>query len=51
MGNLLKSLESIRRFRASQFDMIKAGLKAEGDAFSVNMVYLKAGTPSPTVSQ
>ncbi|KAI9085043.1 hypothetical protein K1719_033035 [Acacia pycnantha] len=46
--NLLKSLESIRRFRASQFNMIKAGLKAEGDVCSVNMVYLKAGTPSPT---
>ncbi|KAK4261891.1 hypothetical protein QN277_004827 [Acacia crassicarpa] len=46
--NLLKSLESIRSFRSSQFDMIKAGLKAEGDVCSVNMVYLKAGTPSPT---
>ncbi|KAK7308341.1 hypothetical protein VNO77_41943 [Canavalia gladiata] len=48
MENLLKSIESVRRFRASQFDLIKAGLKAEGDAVSVNMVFLKAGTPSPT---
>ncbi|ESW25016.1 hypothetical protein PHAVU_003G001200 [Phaseolus vulgaris] len=48
MENLLKSIESIRRFRASQLDLIKAGLKAEGDVVSVNMVFLKAGTPSPT---
>ncbi|KAI9085056.1 hypothetical protein K1719_033048 [Acacia pycnantha] len=46
--NLMKSLETIRRFRASQFDMIKAGLKKEGEVVSVNMVYSKAGTPSPT---
>lgn len=51
MENLLKSIESIRRFRASQFDLIKAGLKAEGDVVSINMAFLKAGTPSPTVSQ
>lgn len=50
MENLLKSVEIVRRFRASQFDMIKAGLKAEGEAVSVNMAYLKAGTPSPNVS-
>jgi hypothetical protein len=46
----LKSVESIRRFRASQFDLVKAGLKAEGEVFSVNTVFVKAGTPSPTVS-
>lgn len=50
MENLLKSIESVRRFRASQFDLLKAGLKAEGEVISVNMVFLKAGTPSPTVS-
>lgn len=50
MENLLMSIESIRRFRASQFDMVKAGLKAEGEVISVNMVYLKAGTQTPTVS-
>ncbi|GMH02891.1 hypothetical protein Nepgr_004730 [Nepenthes gracilis] len=48
MENLLKSIENIRRFRASQFDMVKAGLRVEGDVISVNMVFLKAGTPSPT---
>ncbi|KAL2339360.1 hypothetical protein Fmac_007300 [Flemingia macrophylla] len=48
MENLFKSIESITRFRASQLDLIKAGLKAEGDVVSVNMVFLKAGTPSPT---
>ncbi|XP_028787393.1 aminoacylase-1-like [Neltuma alba] len=46
--NMMKSLESIRRFRASQFDMIKAGLMAEGEVISVNMAYSTAGTPSPT---
>ncbi|KAL8463126.1 hypothetical protein ACS0TY_033958 [Phlomoides rotata] len=35
------------RFRASQFDLIKSGHKAEGEVISVNMVFLKAGTPSP----
>jgi len=51
MENLLKSIESIQRYRASQFDLIKAGLKADGDVVSINMAFLKAGTPSPTVSQ
>ncbi|KAF4363918.1 hypothetical protein G4B88_004218 [Cannabis sativa] len=46
--NLMKSVESIRRFRDSQFDMLKAGLKTDSDVISVNMVFLKAGTPSPT---
>lgn len=50
LENLLKSIESVRRFRASQFDLVKAGLKAEGEVISVNMAFLKAGTPSPTVS-
>ncbi|KAL5705961.1 N-acyl-aliphatic-L-amino acid amidohydrolase [Ranunculus cassubicifolius] len=48
MENLLKSIESIRRFRAAQFDLVKAGLKADGEVISVNMAFLKAGTPSPT---
>ncbi|KAJ7954623.1 aminoacylase-1 [Quillaja saponaria] len=48
MENLLKSIETIRRFRASQFDLVKAGLRADGEVVSVNMVFLKAGTPSPT---
>lgn len=49
MENLLKSIESIRRFRASQFDLVKSGARAEGEVISVNMVFLKAGAPSPTV--
>ncbi|XP_055815417.1 uncharacterized protein LOC129885239 [Solanum dulcamara] len=48
MENLLKSIETIRRFRAAQFDLVKAGQKAEGEVISVNMVFLKAGTPSPS---
>ncbi|XP_050871983.1 uncharacterized protein LOC127074689 [Lathyrus oleraceus] len=49
MENLLKSIEIIRRYRASQFDLIKAGLKADGEVISINMAFLKAGTPSPTI--
>lgn len=48
MENLLKSVEVIRRFRTAQFDLVKAGAKAEGDVVSINFVYLKAGTPTPT---
>ncbi|AES60014.1 putative N-acyl-aliphatic-L-amino acid amidohydrolase [Medicago truncatula] len=48
MENLWKSIENIQRYRASQFDLIKAGLKADGDVVSINMAFLKAGTPSPT---
>ncbi|XP_071700533.1 uncharacterized protein [Rutidosis leptorrhynchoides] len=48
LENLFKSIESVRRFRDSQFDLVKAGLKAEGEVVSVNMAFLKAGTPSPT---
>ncbi|KAI5410670.1 hypothetical protein KIW84_055984, partial [Lathyrus oleraceus] len=48
MENLLTSIEIIRRYRASQFDLIKAGLKADGEVISINMAFLKAGTPSPT---
>ncbi|CAH2059265.1 unnamed protein product, partial [Thlaspi arvense] len=45
--NLTKSIESMMMFRASQFDQLKAGLKPDGGVISVNMVFLKAGTPSP----
>ncbi|KAJ4914422.1 Peptidase M20/M25/M40 family protein [Raphanus sativus] len=48
LENLLKSIENILRFRASQFDLLKAGGTAEGHVVSVNMAFLKAGTPSPT---
>ncbi|KAM7482823.1 hypothetical protein LguiB_007406 [Lonicera macranthoides] len=42
--NLMKSFDSVRRFRAAQFDLVKA----EGEVFSVNMAFWKAGTPSPS---
>lgn len=48
--NLLKSVESITRFRDSQFDLMKQGLRGEGDIISINMAYIKAGTPVPNVS-
>ncbi|KAG2579879.1 hypothetical protein PVAP13_6NG312600 [Panicum virgatum] len=48
MENLIKSMEAIRRFRTSQFNLVKSGEKAEGDVVSVNFAYLKAGTPTPT---
>ncbi|PON75218.1 N-acyl-L-amino-acid amidohydrolase [Parasponia andersonii] len=51
MENLMISVESIRRFRASQFELVKAGLKANSEVISVNMVFIKAGTPSPTPSE
>lgn len=47
--NLEKSIETISRFRASQFDLLKTGVKAEGDIVSVNTVFLKAGSPTSTV--
>lgn len=47
--NLLKSLESISKYREEQFNLVKQGLKAEGEVTSINCVYLKAGTPTPTV--
>ncbi|KAM7479523.1 hypothetical protein LguiA_027736 [Lonicera macranthoides] len=43
MENLMKSFDSVRRFRAAQFDLVKD----EGEVFSVNMAFWKAGTPSP----
>lgn len=49
MENLMRSLESVRRFRKSQFDLVKTGERAEGEVVSVNVVYLKGGTPTPTV--
>ncbi|KAL5199400.1 hypothetical protein ABZP36_020603 [Zizania latifolia] len=48
MENLMKSVEAIRRFRTSQFNLVKSGAMAEGDVVSVNFAYLKAGTPTPT---
>ena len=50
MENLMKSVELISRFRESQFDFVKAGKAAYSEVISVNPVYLKAGTPTTTVS-
>ncbi|KAG0583273.1 hypothetical protein M758_3G124100 [Ceratodon purpureus] len=46
--NLLKSLDSISKYRAEQFSLVKKGLRAEGEVTSINGVFLKAGTPTPT---
>ncbi|MCO5611710.1 hypothetical protein L7F22_065968 [Adiantum nelumboides] len=43
LENLMKSLEAIKMFRTSQFDLVKAGLAKEGEVVSINAVYLKAG--------
>ncbi|PKU77138.1 amidohydrolase [Dendrobium catenatum] len=48
--NLMECVEAIVRFRDSQFDLVKAGIRAGSEVISVNPVYLKAGTPTPTVS-
>ncbi|KAJ7290860.1 hypothetical protein O6H91_21G044000 [Diphasiastrum complanatum] len=46
--NLLKSIEAITNFRTSEFDKIKFGKATLADVVSVNPVFLKAGTPTPT---
>lgn len=48
--NLMECVEAVARFRESQFDQVKAGLRTASEVISVNPVYLKAGTPTPTVS-
>uniref|UniRef100_A0A1D1Y3R9 N-acyl-aliphatic-L-amino acid amidohydrolase n=1 Tax=Anthurium amnicola TaxID=1678845 RepID=A0A1D1Y3R9_9ARAE len=48
MENLMETVEAVARFRDTQFDLVKAGLKAASEVISVNPVYMKAGTPSPT---
>lgn len=48
MENLMYCVEAIARFRESQFDQVKAGNRAASEVISVNAVYMKAGTPSPT---
>ncbi|KAF8405739.1 hypothetical protein HHK36_007816 [Tetracentron sinense] len=48
MENLMKSVEVMTRFRENQFDVVKAGLAAPSEVISVNPVYVKAGTPSPS---
>ncbi|KAI3952688.1 hypothetical protein MKX01_013650 [Papaver californicum] len=48
MENLMKSVEVMTRYREGQFDLVKAGLAMNSEVVSVNPVYMKAGTPSPT---
>lgn len=48
MENLMDCVEAVARFRESQFDQVKAGIKAVSEVISVNPVYVKAGAPSPT---
>ncbi|KAK9667063.1 hypothetical protein RND81_14G229900 [Saponaria officinalis] len=45
--NLWKSIEIIKQYRATQFDLLKAGLKTPGEVVSVNVVFLKAGIETP----
>jgi aminoacylase len=47
--NLMKSLEAMMKFRAAQFDNVKAGLNEEAEVTSINVAYLKAGQETPTV--
>lgn len=46
----MKSVEVMTRFRAAQFDVIKAGKAAISEVISVNPVYLKSGIASGDVS-
>ncbi|CAN6447164.1 unnamed protein product [Victoria cruziana] len=48
MENLIQSMEVIARFRGYQFDMVKAGFLPKSEVISVNPVYVRAGTPTPT---
>ncbi|OVA10607.1 Peptidase M20 [Macleaya cordata] len=48
MEILMKSVEVMTRYREKQFDLVKAGLAMNSEVISVNPVYLKAGTPSPS---
>ncbi|KAK9667067.1 hypothetical protein RND81_14G230100 [Saponaria officinalis] len=45
--NLWKSIEIIKQYRSTQFDLLKAGLKTPGEVVSVNVVFLKAGIETP----
>ena len=50
MENLMISMESISKFRQVQFDLIKQEIASAGEVISINLAYLKAGTPTPNVS-
>ncbi|KAG8077083.1 hypothetical protein GUJ93_ZPchr0006g45786 [Zizania palustris] len=46
--NLMDCIETVVGFREAQFGMVKAGNRGPGEVVSVNPVYMKAGTLSPT---
>ncbi|KAG6551729.1 hypothetical protein Mapa_006818 [Marchantia paleacea] len=48
VDNLREALNRVAAFRERQLNVLKAGDVAEGEVVSVNNVYLKAGTPTPT---
>ncbi|KAG8389748.1 hypothetical protein BUALT_Bualt01G0010900 [Buddleja alternifolia] len=48
MENLMKSVEVMMKFRENQFDLVKAGRAMNSEVISVNPVFFKAGTPSPS---
>ncbi|KAM3344141.1 aminoacylase-1-like [Capsicum galapagoense] len=50
MENLMKSIEVITKFRESKFDIVKVGLATNSEVILANLVFLKAGTPSPSLS-
>ncbi|PHT60501.1 hypothetical protein CQW23_02864 [Capsicum baccatum] len=50
MENLMKSIGVIKMFRESKFDIVKDGLGTNSEVILVNPVFLKARTPSPTLS-
>jgi aminoacylase len=47
--NLITSLQTIYSFRESQIELLRSAARLEGEIISINNVYLKAGTPTPTV--
>lgn len=50
MENLRESMSAIYKYREAQFQMLKEGLKTEGEIVAINNVFLRAGTPTPSVS-
>ncbi|BBN12274.1 aminoacylase [Marchantia polymorpha subsp. ruderalis] len=48
VDNLREALNRVAAFRERQLNVLKAGEVAEGDVVSINNVFLKAGTPTPT---
>ena len=49
MERLRESLGEVYKYRENQFQMLKQGLRTEGEVVAVNNVFLRAGTPTPQV--